>query len=339
MAGKTRARGEREPTGRTKSAILLYLSDNGERTFTEIREHLQERHNIKSSKDVKLHLADLSSDDRLALLEKVTHGSGLANSYKIRAGFNSLKRLHNFLNEHGLVPALMKTKYFVDYTSSKAFDTRMRTNIVRNSMLELAEAIRDDRGYEQIKALLQAAGEDREKILAWVDRVRASDKDDPLSASFIAIGDMLREGDIDQLGDIFTGIVRLLASEDFFALMEDLIIPASQQEMVKAVRRYSPSALDYLLNSSRSNPLFPPNIFLAYAFSLILEAPGEYFMAGRLPSIDFAPLRQYSKALPRLTSEAPIPLIARSLFVSDMVHGRLAVDDVPEETLKLIFSR
>ncbi|WP_424358208.1 hypothetical protein [Methanocella sp. MCL-LM] len=338
MASKTRARGEREPTGRTKAAILLYIADNGERTFTEIREHLQERHNIKSSKDVKLHLADLSSDERLALLEKVTHGSGIANSYRIRSGFNSLKRLHNFLNEYGLVPALMKTKYFVEYTSSKSFDTRMRTNIVRNSLMELTETIHDNRGYEKIKVLLQAAGDDQEKILAWVDRVRASDRDDPLSGSFMAIGDMMREGDIDQLGDIFTGIVRLLASEDFFALMEDLIIPPYQRDMVIAVRRYSPSALDYLLNSSRNNPLFPPNIFLAYAFSEILEAPGENFMAGRLPDIDFAPLRRYSKALPRLTSEPPIGLIARSLFISDMVQGKLAVEEVPGETLKLIFS-
>lgn len=337
MAGKTRARGEREPTGRIKAAILLYLADNGERTFTDIREHLQERHNIKSSKDVKLHLSDLSADDRLALLEKVPHGSGLANSYRIRSGFNSLKRLHNFLNQYGLVPTLMKTKYFVEYTSSKAFDTRMRTNIVRNSLLELVESIRDDQGYQQISSLLAAAGEDREKLQEWVDRVRAGDREDPLSASTLAIEDMMREGDIDQLGEIFTGIVRLLHSQDFFALMENLIIPQAQQEVVKSIRRLSPSALDYLLNSTRNNPLFPPNIFLAYAFSIILQAPGDYFMAGRLPEIDFAPYRRYSEALPKLTSEPPIVLIAKSLFISDLVHGKLAVD-VPEGTLKMIFS-
>jgi len=338
MGIKTRARGEREPTGRTKSTILLFLADNRESTFTQIREHLREQHNIKSTKDVKLHLNDLTSDNRLSLLEKISHGNGNANSYRIRGGFNSLKRIHNFLNQYGMVPALMKTKYFVEYTSSKAFDTRMRTNLVRNSLMELVETMRDDRGYEQIKSLLIVAGEDREQLLEWVDRVRAGDREDPLSASTLAIEDMMKEGDIDRLGEVFTGIVRLLDSQDFFALMENLIIPSGQHEIVTSIRRFSPSALDYLLNSTKNNPLFPPNIFLAYAFSLILQAPGENFFVGKLPDIDFAPYRRYSLALPRLTAEPPIVLIAKSLFVSDMVHGRLAVDEVPEEMLRLIFS-
>ena len=326
MGAKTRARGEREPTGRTKSAILLFIADNGESTFTLIREHLQEMHNIKSTKDVKLHLNDLASDDRLALIEKIAHGNGNANSYRIREGFNSLKRVHNFLNGHGMVPALMKTRYFIDYTSSKDFDTRMRTNIVRNSLMELMETIRDDRGYEQIKAVLLVAGEDREKLIQWVDRVRAGDRGDTLAASSLAIEDMMKEGDIDRLGEVFTGIVKLLDSQDFFALMADLIIPAPKREMMTAIRRLSTGAFDYLLNSTKNNPLFPPNIFLAYAFSLILEAPGENFFAGKLPSIDFGPYRRYSQALPRISSEPPIVLIAKSLFVADMVNGRLAVD-------------
>ena len=338
MGSKTRARGEREPTGRTKSAILIFIADNGESTFTQVREHLREMHNIKSTKDVKLHLNDLASDDRFALIEKISHGNGNANSYRIRGGFNSLKRLHNFLNGHGRVPELMKTRYFIDYTSSKDFDTRMRTNIVRNSLMELMETIRDDRGYEKIKTLLLVAGEDREQLLEWVDRVRAGDREDTLSASALAIEDMMKEGDIDRLGEVFTGIVRLLDSQDFFALMADLIIPAPQREMMTAIRRLSPGAFDYLLNSTKNNPLFPPNIFLAYAFSLILQAPADNFYAGKLPSIDFGPYRRYSQALPRLSSEPPIVLIAKSLFISDMVHGKLAVDEVPEETLRLIFS-
>lgn len=337
MGSKTRAKGEREPTGRTKSAIILFLADNGECKATEIRDHLRERYNIKSGKDVKLHLNDLSSDDRLAVIEKASHGNGNANTYRIREGFNCLKRLHNFLNRYGMVPQLMKTGYFIDYTSSKAFDTRMRTNIVRNSMLELYEAIRDDDGYEKIMSMLLVTGEDREKLMEWVDRVRAGDREDTLSGSFLAITDMLKEGDIDHLGEIFTGIIGLLDSQDFFALMENLIIPASKREMVTAIRRLSPGALDYLLNSSRNNPLFPPNVFLAYAFSLILESPGENFLTGRLPAIDFAPYRRYSMALPRISAEPPIVLIARSLFVSDMVQGRL-VGEPPEDKLRLILS-
>ncbi len=151
MRVKTRARGEKEPPGRTKSAILLYLADRGESTFTEIRTYLKDEHNIKSSKDVRLHLEDLSADDRLALLHKISHGTGNANTYRIREGFNSLKRLHNYLNGQGLVPALMRTKYFTEYTDSLDFVTKVRTNIIRNSLLELYEGMLEDAGYARIK--------------------------------------------------------------------------------------------------------------------------------------------------------------------------------------------
>jgi hypothetical protein len=88
------------------------VADNGESTFTQVRVCLQEQYNIKSTKDVKLHLADLSADDRLKLIEKVSHGSGNVNSYRIRPGFNSLKRLHNYLDQYGAVPAADEDEVF-----------------------------------------------------------------------------------------------------------------------------------------------------------------------------------------------------------------------------------
>jgi hypothetical protein len=346
MGNRTRARGDREPKGRTKSAILLFLADSGECTFTQVRSHLQEQLNIRSTKDVKLHLAGLSADDGLALLEKISHGSGNANSYRIRGGFNCLKRLHKYLDEQGLVPALMKTKYFLDYTNSREFDTEIRTNITRNSLLELYEGMLDDRGHERIMALLRNIDQkDREDIARWMQRVTAGDRDDPLSASFLAIVDMLNEGDIDRLAGLFMYLVRQITAEkgrenlmEFFALMSELDLPGDQLKMVFAARRISPGALDYLLNSSKNNRMFPPNIFLAYVYSLILREPGDSYTADSLPSVDFGHYRRYVAALPRRSGEAPIALIVRSLFIADMIYGRLAVDEVPEETLRLIFS-
>ena len=182
-------------------------------------------------------------------------------------------------------------------------------------------------------------------MISWMDRIRAGDRDDLLSGSFLAMIDMLKEGDIDRLGEIFMDILRLMGPDfssptirEFAALMSELNMPESQLTMVSAIQRLSPGALDYLLNSSKNNRMFPPNVFLAYVFSLILRAPGENYVPGSLPPIDFARYRRYAAAVPRYSDESPIALIARSLFIADMVHGRLAVDEVPEETLRLIFS-
>jgi hypothetical protein len=100
----------------------------------------------------------------------------------------------------------------------------------------------------------------------------------------------------------------------------------------------SPGALDYLLNSSKNNRIFPPNIFLAYVFSLVLGAPGGVFPQGELPLVDFAKFRRYTALLPRYAGASPIRPVVRALFIADMVSGRLIINEVPEEILRLIFS-
>lgn len=346
MGGRARARGEREPKGKTKSAIILFLAEKGESTFTDIRAYLKESYHIKSSKDIKLHLDDLASDDRLALIQKIPHGNGFANSYRIREGFDSLKRLHGFLNQQEFVPALMRTKYFIDYTATLDFDTKARTNIVRNSMLELYEGMLDDNGHEKIVSLLSDIDDaDRIAMTEWMIRVRANDRDDILSGSFLAMVDLLKEGNIDLLGGIFMGIMSLIKVsgnksdlEGFVALMSDLSLSEEQHKMVSAARRLSPGALDYLLNSSKNNRMFPPNVFLAYVFSLILQTPGKDYAPDRLPPVDFGKYRRYAAAVPTFYKFSPIAMIIRSLFIADMVHGRLIEKEIPEETLRLIFS-
>lgn len=346
MSGRSRQRGEREPTGRTKLAIILYLANNGECTFTQVRGYLQELYNIKSTKDVKIHLNDLASDDRLALITKVSHGTGNANSYHLREGFNGMKKLYNYLDGQGAVPVLMKTAYFREYTATLDFETKVRTNIVRNSLLELYRGILDDRGCEQIKMLLlDIDTKDRSAMRAWIDRIRAGDRDDALSGSFLAIIDMMQEGDIDRLGGIFQGIVRLMRNDEtgetlreFSAMMSEMSLPEGQMKLVSAVRRISPSTFGYLLNSSKNNLMFPPNVFLAYVFSLILRMSVDDQVPDSLPSINIGLYRRYAAAIPHVTSDSPIALIARSLFISDMIQGRLIVDEVPEEIQRMIFS-
>ncbi|MCD1293923.1 hypothetical protein CUJ83_02785 [Methanocella sp. CWC-04] len=344
MGGRTRARGEKEPTGKTKSTILLYLANNGESTFTQIRIHLQEQCNIKSSKDVRLHLEDLASDDRFALIDKIPHGNGNANSYRIRDGFTGLKRLHNFLNRYGAVPALMKTRYFRDYTTSRDFIVKARANISRNTTLALYDSIMDDKKYEKLKSLLRDISEDdRAMLIAWMDRIRCHDRDDMDSGGFLLVLDSIKSGDIDRLGDIMNDFVQLsgvmdtgAARDKFSRLMFELAIPESQREKFSAILRLSPGAFDYMLNSTSSNPLFPPNPFPAYVTSMIISR----MFRGQKALFDESMGRwaDYVSTIPKLSGEPPILLITRSLFVADMVRGDLAVKEVPDETLRLIFS-
>lgn len=343
MGVRARARGEKEPAGKTKSTILLFLADNGERSFTEIRNYLKDACNIRSSRDVRLHLEELASDDRLALVDKITHGSGNANSYRIRGGFNSLKRLHNYLNKQGLVPELMNTRYFKEYTASAEFMTMARSNINRNMTLALYDSMMDEAKFSGLKGLLGYVDvEDRRAMLAWMERVRDGDRDDAHSGSFLLMLDTMASGDIDRLGDMFIGLSGMMGmmetkeiADQFRMLMYELDLPSPWREAFFAILRYSPGAFGYMLNSTINNPLFPPNPFPTYVLSLAISRVRSGLKA--MPDGGIGRWAEYSMKLPRLSSEPPMLVIARSLFVADMVNGRLAIDDLPKETLKLIF--
>jgi len=327
------------------------MADNGESTFTQIRSHLQEQHNIKSTKDVKLHLHDLEADNRLALIEKIPHGNGNANSYRIRKGFSSLKRLYNFLNENGAVRELMQTSYFKTFTASPEFFIMVKANLLVNAMLDLYSSITDEEGYSKLTTQLdEISAADRKSIGEWMNKIKDNDRSDPLSGKFLFMLDVVRSGNLDLIikaGRAFmewNGITDAQIVLNLFGdLMPELIIPENQGETVSAILRFSPGAFDYMLNSKNSNALFPTNLFLGYFCSQLLTINAGHpetddnRIPGRRP-FDFKAYKKYETLLPRYSPEPPIILIARSLFVADMIHGKLTVDEIPEETLRIIFS-
>jgi hypothetical protein len=60
-------------------------------------------------------------------------------------------------------------------------------------------------------------------------------------------------------------------------------------------------------------------------------------MPGGMPPVDLMRYRHYAETVPHCTGDSRTAIIVRSLFIVDMIHGRLIVDEVPEETLRPIF--
>ena len=50
---KRRKPSQREPVGVTKSIIIVYISEKGEATITDIREHLRSKKNIRNIKVIR----------------------------------------------------------------------------------------------------------------------------------------------------------------------------------------------------------------------------------------------------------------------------------------------
>lgn len=339
MSNRPRARGAREPSGRTKAVILLFLARHGESTFTDVREYLLEKYNIRSAKDVRIHLADLSDDNKLGLIIKKPNGNGNACSYKVREGFNDLKRLFNYVNAQGAGPELMQTKIFIEFTSSRNFFKQFQRNVLNNILTNFCRCLDRDEYIALLKdSMAQIPPEHKEVLTIWIERVGRHDKSDPLSRSFIGLIETFGYPDGDQIAEdqvhrmIIKGIKKV-GQDSVESLFSTIRINDKYREQITTIMRLSPSAFDCVINLNLSNPLFPPNPYMVYAISLLLSNEEDVSSI-----ITLKECCEYTKNMPRAFQEPPILVIARSYFVTDLVTGRLTVKEVPEETLRLIFS-
>lgn len=339
MGNRSRARGDKEPAGRTKTAILLFLADRGESTFTGIREYMLERYNIRSQKDIRGHLNDLSDGGKFGLLEKKSNGKGNACSYKIRDGFGSLKQLYNYLNTHGAGTELMRTRYFAEFTSSCDFSRKVTINVLSRIFLDVYRCTDSEDGMKSLSdSMLYVPQYYREAILAWMEKVRRGDVSDPLSGQFLEIVKADSSSDTEAVWEAY--LQRLVEKgmatvglRGIDMITASFMMPVSYWDRIMAILRLSPRAFDYIVNLNCDNVLFPRNPCLVYAI-LLLGQDGPVLE----PALTVKECIEYARKQPRLSQEPPIFLIARSYFISDLADGKLAVKQMPEETLRLILS-
>ena len=339
MRGKSRARGEREPKGRIKAEILLFVAGKGGPSFTEIREHLSERFNIRSQKNIRNHLDELSDANYLNILDKTNNGIGLPCSYRIRDSIDGQRRLFNYLRDHGLERELMRTDFFILLISSKDFFRKIKTMTVSGMMTEFYDRLGSEEGIASMAELLEhVPAEDRELLVAWIRRVGFRDRDDPLSRSFVEMVESEASMSVEDIMGVqdealSSGRVRLFDTKELESLTQGLLVPDGYREQLTTILRLSPSAYNSVMNLDCRNPLFPTNPFLAYAISLRLAE-------AEIKDHDVVSMTrccEYSAKVQRITTEPPIFIIARSLFVSDLVCGRLT-DTVNYEVMRSIFT-
>jgi hypothetical protein len=323
-----------------KVAFLFYLAENGECTFTQIREHMLERHNIRSQKDIRIHLNDLSDDAGPGLVVKCSHGNGNACSYRLHGGFVDLKRLYNYLKAAGSGPELMRTRHFAEFTSSCDFFRKLKIIVVASIVTDLCRCMDADGGASLVRdSMRHVPPEHQEAILAWMGRVRRRDLTDPMVRRFIEMVDAGCTRDFEVTGEAYAKLLMERGTAEagpqgFIALASDILVPDHYRDRLTEIVRLSPGAFDGVMNPDSGNPLFPRNPFLAYAISLLLAQDG---LKGP-PSVTVADCCGYAKGIRRVLDEPPIFVIARSHFVADLAGGRLAAKEVPAETLRLIFS-
>lgn len=348
MAVKPRQRGERDEEGATKTAILLFLAGHGVQTFTDIRLYLREKCNIRSPKNLRIHLAGLV---KTGLITRCLTGPGKADTYKVESSYKGIKALFGFFQALGREREIMATRHFRSYTGSQDFQQKVILSIIRACILRIDEKAVSPHWQEWMTAQTGHVQESECRLVwDWIRQVRSGDMSSVYCRNFRDLLERYATEDIDAIHSMF---FRLLAeyqavepqyrSGEYLIMVNEFILPTTYRELAFAMVLNSPSACDYILNKMQKNPLFPsPKLmgqvleFLAlfpevYDFTIAKGGDTEY-----LKAIEQSRRQQFMERVDTFSGEPSTYMMIKSLFVHDLVYGKLAEGEIPEEVSRQI---
>ena len=349
MSEKPRHRGERDEEGATKAAILLFLADQDVQSFTDIRLYLRENFNIRSPKNLRIHLSKL---EKRGLLSRCSNGQGKANTYRLEKSYRGIRALFNFFRKLNRENEIMTTLHFRSYASSRNFEQKVILNIFRTCILRIGENVSSQQWQEWAAAQTSSTQEDgRLPIWEWIRQVRSGDISNVYYRNFRDLRERYEIEDIDAIHSMF---LRLMAeyrvidphytSEEYMTIMvNEFILPSSYRERTFAMLQSSPGACDYILNRMHRNPHFPSPRLMGHMMEFLSLFPEVYDFTiteggntGYLKDIDMGHRQRFMERAFRFSGEPSTYMMIKSLFVRDLVYGDLVSGKVDKITSQII---
>lgn len=344
MSVRPRRRGERDEEGATRAAILLFLADNGEQSFTEIRLYIRDQCNVRSPKNLRIHLAGLV---KACLVTRESHGPGKADTYRLDKSYRGIKALFGFFKRLQRENEIMLSPHFREYISSQDFQQKVILSIIRTCILRAGVKVMSP--YREEWLAMQTGYMPDElggPVREWVHAVRDSDETNVFKRNFSDLLARYRTDDIDAIHSMFFRLLdeyrqlnSLYASRDYMIMVNEFILPAQYREKAFAMLRLSPAACDYVLNRMADNPLFPTPKLMGQVVEFLVLFPEVYdFTINEggntvyLDAIDKKLRQGFMERVFTFSGEPSTYMMMKAMFIHDMVYGRLTCgSEVPEE--------
>lgn len=279
---RQRTQSEKEPIGKTKSHILLYIADTNKVSYPDIRSYLIDSINIRNNNVIRTHLADLEGN---GLLIKKSNGIGRPDFFYLE-GFDNFKRLFNFFKETQQVPELMKTKHFKSYIESEEFLPKLLVNFYKENILQFYNSNKE-----------------------FVD---PKNKEFP-TAKYHHLIEIIQTKEVDELLDLYiqyfeNNLQNIRAEHKSYLLNLDEYISSKRKDIIEILTS-SPSAIDFALNPSYLDQMLLSNI-TGYLLNTQLEV--ELFNSGLDLDVSYI----FDSA------ESPIFLFFKSIYTADVISKK-----------------
>ena len=333
MAGrKKRNSSQREPIGKTKSQILLFIADREKCDYTEIREYLRSSLNVRNQKGIRGHLSGLFTEN---LIKKESQGKGMSDAYFVESNFSTFRRDFNFLNENDFSLDFLKTKYAKDMIVSDDFFFYGLVNILKLIGIDLFDLMNDEKKFNELLNECKKETIDTNQIeIMQEQREKISD------SNVQELISVLRTKSPEELLD-FIGNEFKLAK--YPMLIANQLFPVDTRKEIMNIISSSRSALDYFLNLKIENKLAFFIVLFRFFISIFFVDPSK---AALLQS--FNQLREQNftneviKLIPNILdmqnvlNDNPILTTLKAYFIIDSVNAKIVENEYSTETLSKI---
>lgn len=245
----------------------------------------------------------------------------------------------------------MATSYFREYIGSQDFQQKVVLSIIRSCILRIGEKTASPLWQEWILAQTNHIQEaERIMVWDWIRQVRAEDISSIYCRNFRELRENYATEDIDAIHSMF---FRLMAeyqaidsqykSEEYMIMVNEFVLPASYRERAFAMVQNSPDACDYILNKMHENPLFPSPKLMGQVLEFLTLFPEIYDFTistggntSYLNDIDKDIRQKFIERVFTFSGEPSTYMMIKSLFVHDLVYGKLVNGKIPDNILSLI---
>lgn len=330
-----REQGEKNKDWETKSLILLHIADNGPMETDDIREYLRTlpKKPIKNKTLIYKHLKEL--EVKHSLLTRSSQGRGKTDSFTLVEGFEGFSRLYTFLQKSHCEVDLLKSKYYDRFVNSEEFLIKVYINLFKLSLIKLMTIFLGD-DFKKFVSLVNE--KDSKDIVEVLDEFKIN------AEQFSGFSGFLYLMNTHNVDDLYTisheSFNRLEASvkdgnpvleQDKFYLwlITQNVFEDSEKAPVLNILRVSQSAIEFVINTSNTSPIFVSKAINRH-FRKIINKTKTALNQDSTKQEDIIDTRGSDK-------ESPILTILKSMLVYDLINGRLLTTDIPQEIQQYLF--
>lgn len=269
MQRKRRMPIQREPMGKTKAQVLLFVANNQRCTTSHIRSYLKNSLNIRNTKGVRKHISELVEQKYLA---KSAKGKGFEDLYYIDTNNSSFTNCFNFLQNQEMAIDFLKTKYAKEIISDKDFFINGLLNVSRKLFSDSYHFFLNDEKVKEVVRDVFRSTEGRQAIEnLLLEKNHILDK---IPKGFVSSIESLTLENLDEYIKDLEQFLKVPIKGPIYNFLNEFLLQGQVEDVANIISA-SPSAMNYFLNF-RTEGVFLLTSELVFAVEPMINQPNAF---------------------------------------------------------------